>query len=361
MYLPEKGYKRLFVITFYLLIGIITIWFLLKYLSLVLVPFIASWVLAYYLQKPLSLFEKRLHLPRRLSAVLFILIAVSVASFLFFRLLSGIFSELTTINADTVSKSVISFFKSSEKVIEKYLPEKLVNAENLSSKLRDGMATALAELLTGAIEKIPSIITYLVAFIPRLIIISVIFLFSAYYLASDFTEINGFLLSQFNKKASAFMVEMKAIFFEIISKFIKAYLILYVITFFVMLLGLLLIGVKFAFIMAILIATVDLLPVLGSGTVLIPWSIISIFSKDYGMAIKLIVLYIVITFIHQMLQPRLIGGAVGLHPLASLLSIFTGYAVMGIFGMFLFPIVLIIAKTLSDRGKLHLWKTKNAP
>ena len=358
MYLPEKGYKRLFVIAFYATLGVIALWFSFKYLTIVLFPLLIAWVLAFYLQKPVDLLYKKLHLPRKLSAVLFIILALSAAAFIFSKILNGIFSELSSINTEKASESVVSFFDSIEKAADKYIPQNLISDESLSTKLREGALNALIELLTGAVEKIPSFITSFISFIPRLLIITVIFLFSSFYLTSDYSKINGFVLSQLNSRASRFMIEAKAIFFDVISKFLKAYLILYVITFFVMLAGLLLIGVRFAFVMALIIATVDILPILGSGTVLIPWSIISLFSKDYSMAIKLVVLYLVITFIHQMLQPKLIGATAGIHPLASLLAIFTGYAVMGIFGMFLFPVLLIILKILNERGRIALWKTK---
>ncbi len=357
MYLPEKGYKRLFVITFYASLGIIALWFSFKYLTIVIFPLLIAWVLAFYLQKPVDLLYKKLRFPRKLSAVLFIMGALAITVFIFSKIFNGIFSELSSINTEKASESVVSFFDSIEKAADKYVPKRFISEEGLSAKLREGALTALVELLTATLERIPSLITSFISFIPRLLIITVIFLFSSFYLTSDYAQINNFVLSQLNSRASRFITEAKAIFFDVISKFLKAYLILYVITFFVMLVGLLLIGVKFAFIMALVIATVDILPILGSGTVLIPWSIVCLFSKDYGMAIKLIVLYLVITFIHQMLQPKLIGATAGIHPLASLFAIFTGYAVMGIFGMFLFPVLLIILKTLNDRGRITLWKS----
>jgi len=361
MYLPEKGYKKLFVITFYAFLTVFAIWFSLKYLTIVLFPFLISWVLAFYLQKPILFLNKKLHLPKKLSATLFIIGAICVTAFIFSKILNGIFSELSLIDTESVSKSVVSFFDSAGNIVDKYLPQSLVSNEGLATKLREGTVSALIEVVTGTLEKLPSLVTRFISFIPRLLIILVIFLFSSFYLSSDYVKINSFLISQFNKRASAFLIEAKNIFFEVVSKFLKAYLILYVITFFVMLAGLLLIGVRFAFIMAVIIATVDILPILGSGTVLIPWSIISVFSHDYALAIKLILLYVTITFIHQILEPRLIGAVAGIHPLASVLAIFTGYSIMGVFGMFSFPVLLIILKTLNDRGRIKLWKTKNAP
>lgn len=106
--------------------------------------------------------------------------------------------------------------------------------------------------------------------------------------------------------------------------------------------------------MALLIAFADALPIVGSGTVLIPWAIICGMEGDINLAIALIVLYIIITIVRQLLEPKIVSNQIGIHPIFTLIAMYTGYKVMGITGLLIGPIVLIILKpifeTLINKG-----------
>ncbi len=363
MYLPEPGYKRIFVTILYLILGAAALIFAWKYLFVVLIPFLIAWVIAYFLQKPIIFLKKKCRIPKKLSAIILVLLVIGIISGLVFLTIDKLFDELSSLyefaknNSKEIASSVTSTFEKLERTINRFPLSRFFDVDDLGAQLRKTALDGLLGFASSSVEKIPSFISSVVSLVPNLIIFVIILIFSAFYLTSDFVRVNQFVLTQFNEKITRFMVEFKSIFFDIITKFIKAYILLFFITFGVMLLGLALIGVRFAFIVALIIAIVDLLPILGSGTVLIPWSVFSLVSGEYSMAIKIILLYIAITFIRQMLQPRIVGDFIGLHPLASLLSMFIGYAVMGITGMFIFPIVLIILKTMNDRGTIRLWKT----
>ena len=367
MYLPEPGYKRLFVIILYVILGCGALFFAWKKLFIVLIPFLISWILAYLLQKPIDFLKSKCRIPKPISSIVLILIVISIVSGIIFLICDKIFDELTYLyefakgHSDELTNSVTKTFEGIEEAIGKLPFSKHFDAEKLSGKIKSTATDSLLNLLSSAIEKIPNFLTSLVSLLPKLMIFVIILIFSAFYLTSDFTRVNSFVLKQFNSKVTSFLVEFKTIFFDVISKFIKAYLLLFVITFLIMLIALALIGIEFAFIVALLIAVVDILPILGCGAVLIPWSIVCLILGNYALAIELILLYIAITFIRQMLQPRIIGDFIGLHPLASLISMFLGYAVMGISGMFIFPIVLIILKTMNDRGTIRLWKKIDPP
>ncbi len=362
MYLPEPGYKRIFVVILYVLLGAAAAIFAWKYLFIVLIPFLIAWILAYFLQRPIAFLKDKCRIPKKLSAIVLIFLFISIVSGLLILVFDKLFRELSSLydfakaNTTVIADSITNTFDKVEKAVDKLPLAKFFNVDDLGDKLRQTLSEALFNLASTSVEKIPSFLSSIISLVPNLLIFIIILIFSAFYLTSDFTRINQFVLTQFNQKVTNFMVEFKSIFFNVITKFIKAYILLFFITFAVMFLGLAIIQVRFAFVVALVIAIVDLLPVLGSGTVLIPWSVVSILSGDFSMAIKIILLYVAITFIRQMLQPRIIGDFIGLHPLASLLSMFIGYAVMGIVGMFVFPIVLIILKTMNDNKTITLWK-----
>ena len=89
---------------------------------------------------------------------------------------------------------------------------------------------------------------------------------------------------------------------------------------------------------AFLIAFVDLLPVLGCGTVLVPWAILSFFIGRSGLGIGLLVVYLITLFAHQMAEPKIVGSSIGLHPVLSLALVILGLRLYGLFGMLLLPL-----------------------
>ena len=141
--------------------------------------------------------------------------------------------------------------------------------------------------------------------------------------------------------------------------YLKAELILVVISFFISLVGLYIFyflgwNIEFPLIIALGIAFVDALPIFGSGTVMIPWTGILAFSGDIKLAIGVFVLWCIMSIVRQFVEPRIVSGQIGIHPIFTLIAMYTGFKFIGIWGLLLGPIVLIILKniygTLIDRG-----------
>jgi len=141
-----------------------------------------------------------------------------------------------------------------------------------------------------------------------------------------------------------------------IGNYIKAYAIILLITFALLLMGFMMLGMKNSLSLAVLVAFVDILPVLGVGIVLIPWAIFSFIVGDTATAVAIALLYAVIAVTRQIIEPHIIGKRTGLHPLVTVIALYIGFNVMGFFGMILFPFIMIIIKYLNDSGKLRLWK-----
>ena len=141
--------------------------------------------------------------------------------------------------------------------------------------------------------------------------------------------------------------------------YLKAESILVLISFSIVLIGLLIfdfigMNVKYPIIMALTIAFVDALPILGSGTVIIPWAVISASNGDIKLAIALIIMYVVIIVVRQLIEPKIVSIHIGIHPIFTLIAMYTGFKLIGVIGMFIGPIILIILKnifeTMIDNG-----------
>ena len=106
--------------------------------------------------------------------------------------------------------------------------------------------------------------------------------------------------------------------------------------------GLMILGVKYSLVLAVLIAVLDFLPIFGTGTVLLPWAVVKLFSAEYPYAAGLILIYITTQVVRQIIQPKIVGDSMGLPPLITLFLLYMGYKVKGIAGMILaVPIGLI--------------------
>ena len=104
--------------------------------------------------------------------------------------------------------------------------------------------------------------------------------------------------------------------------------------------------IDYPFLLAVSIAIVDILPILGVGTVLNPWALWLLLTGNYGFAIAVFVTYVLIFIIRQFLEPKLVSKQFGIHPIITLFAMYAGFKVAGVFGLILGPIALMIIKCI---------------
>ena len=143
---------------------------------------------------------------------------------------------------------------------------------------------------------------------------------------------------------------VQSAFKTIIKSYISSYLLVMLITFAEISAGLLIIRVENALLIAMVIAVFDILPIVGSGMILAPWAVILLIQGQTGRGIGIVILYAVVVIARQIMEPKLVGKRVGLHPLATLICLWVGAKALGIAGMFGFPITLLILKDLHAGG-----------
>ena len=147
-----------------------------------------------------------------------------------------------------------------------------------------------------------------------------------------------------------------------LKKMIRAYCLIILITTFELTVGfyiLKFIGVfdsPYIIFIAVAIAFIDIIPVLGTGTVLLPWAVISFITGNIGMGIGLLVMYVVILVIRQIIEPKLVAGQVGLPPIATIIAMYVGSKTLGVLGFFILPFIVILIKVYNDAGLIHVFK-----
>ena len=171
--------------------------------------------------------------------------------------------------------------------------------------------------------------------------------------AQSGVKIKELFLSFFSEEKRKYIIKTKRTATKAIGKLLKAYITIMVITFAEMFLGLFLlklIGVydgSYITIISFVTCIIDIIPVLGTGTVLIPWALYNLIFGNFGMGIGLVVIYAVVTVIRQIIEPKLVANQAGLPAIVTIMAMFLGVRIFGAFGIILLPFTVIILKLLS--------------
>ncbi len=352
-------------------------------------PFIFAFFISMLLQKPICTIAKRTPLKKPFLAF----IAVMLLAFIFVGLLTligtSIYNEIKGIIAklSQTFESIPDFIQKTELWIIgllEPLPDSIENsAADSVSSLSQKLLTAyynqdFSVLTSGRSSEMNFDVSALLAplsgvistagKVPAFLISIVVFFIATFFMTADYDRIVFFIKRQLPEGRKDALSKTKALTLSTLGKMIKAYFLIICITFTELLIGLSaldLFGIysgRYKVVISLCIAIVDIFPILGSGTVLIPWGIISLFFGNYALGIGLLILYVIITVLRQYIEPKLVAGQLGLPPTATLISMYLGLKLFGVFGIFLLPLTITILKVLNDDGVIHLWRAsaKNA-
>lgn len=196
--------------------------------------------------------------------------------------------------------------------------------------------------------------------IPGLIVKLVLTVVSTFFMASDFDGLIGAAKKVMPSEKEAAAGRILDYTKNVLLIYIKSYAFLFLLTFVELLVGFLVLRIPYAVLLALAIAVFDILPVLGTGGVLLPWAVVLLVMGNMPLAVGLAVLYIIITVIRNIAEPKIVGKQIGLHPLATLIFMFVGLRVLGIVGMFLFPVALSLLVNLEKNGMVKFfWKKES--
>ena len=326
-------------------------------------PFLVALLITFIIEKPVQLLSKKLKLPRGLAVAIVLLLFVTLFGgaiiFVFYKLISELWRLVQEISRLDI-QPVIDFLRN---ILERgqswyfNLPEGLANTieQTINSNIRN-----ITQIFSNISSKLMAAATYMAEFVvslPQVLIFIVISLAATYFMSRDRNKIAEFVYKQIPPSWASRLRFIKDDMILALVGFLKAQIVLMSITFFELLIGYLILDVKYAFFFALLTAVVDILPVLGTGTILIPAAIFYFISGNLAKGFGFLILYLTITAIRQAIEPRIVGKSLGLHPLVTLMSMYIGLRLFGVIGIFLGPIVVIIINTLQKVKILPSWKT----
>ena len=331
------------------------IYFTLKYLIVWLLPFVIGFIVALILQSPINFLTAKTGIPRALLSfllVFFIMNAIfALIGFIAYRL------YLETTDFVVFISDSAPEIKNAFNNISLWYSDFL---NTLPNDLSDIIQNSPAKLIDKAISYITGFISsstrWLLVNIPAILLTTVLSVVASFFMTNDYKKITRFILLQFNEKNRSVICNAKRLFLENILKMLRGYLFIMFITFLELIIGFTVLKLDYAIVLALIIAFLDILPVVGTGTALIPWSVISLFTGNTYMGIGLIIIYIFITIFRNIIEPKIIGRQVGLPPLVTLIAMYLGLKLFGFVGLFTFPILIIITAKLQENGMIRIWR-----
>ena len=221
----------------------------------------------------------------------------------------------------------------------------------------DALTETLTQIPAALSRRLLDALTRFAQHSPDLLLFTVTAALGSLFFSASWPRVTAFFRAQL---PAAFLRRLDGLGRDLKSSFggwLRTQLILMVITFFELLAAFLLLHVRGAGLLAGLTALVDALPIFGTGTVLFPWAAASLLLGDYGRGIGLLVAWGVTNLVRSAAQAKLLGDQIGLDPLASLLALYMGWRICGVWGMLLFPLLFVTLQQLNDKGVIRLWRT----
>lgn len=347
----SKVFKRIFSLALTLLIL-----FVIMKLSIFYLPFLIAFVLALLIEPAIKFLMKKLKWTRRLSSIIIIFISVVLLIGVIAWGAASLFTEASKLlqGSDEYFNKIQNLINNTlnNKSIMEKIPEELSNA---IINTENDLIHSLGNWITNTLNNIKVWIMQ----IPNLLFTFFFSLMALFFMCTDkiymIDQLEHHLPDIWTRKLTKHLREIN----KKLGHYLKAEATLISISFLISLTGLTIfklcgLNVPFPLLMALAVGFVDALPILGSSAVMIPWAVIEALNGDYVLAIALIILLSVMGVVRNILEPRLVSKHIGIHPVFTLIAMYTGYKIIGVFGMIIGPILLIVLKEiytpLIDKG-----------
>ncbi|MDF2960181.1 MAG: sporulation protein [Paenibacillus sp.] len=319
-------------------------------------PFLMALVVAIFLERLIQGLMKYARLSRVLAAA--IICTLFTAAMLGFFYLVGfkVVSELIEFwkyAPDYLNDAQRFFEDTSERTRIFYSTLPAGIAGQLQSLVETGLNT-LTENIRGIVTAVSGYFLGIAKTIPNLFVFFVVFVVGLYLISFGLPTFSQSFLNLFETKSRVKVISVLKDLRRALLGFMFAQFLISLLTYIVTLTGLLLLRVDYPLAIALLIIVVDVLPILGTSAVLVPWALYCILAGNVMLGIGLLILLVVIMLFRRLIEPKIIGDAVGINPLAALASMYIGFKLVGVVGLFLGPVLIIVYQALRRVGLLKI-------
>ncbi len=341
-----------------LVLTIVCIYLAIK-LAVFYTPFLIAIVISMLIEPLIKWTSKKTKLERKKSAIIVLVLVFAIIIGVLTFGITSLISEASNLLSGLNGYVDIAYGKIQE--ITSYIRfDGFENRQELNTIIQNStrnILDTLSNIITRFLQAILSAVTSL----PEIGIYTAITVIATYFICTDrlymLDQMEHHLPREWVKKIGNHVREIATY----LGNYLKAEFILIGIDFIIILIGLFTMNffgynIKYPLLVALGIGFVDALPLVGSGTVMVPWAIVSALNGDIRLAITILALFAIIIIVRQFLEPKIVSSQIGIHPIFTLISMYTGYKFIGILGMLVGPIILIILKSifgkLIDKGIL---------
>lgn len=330
------------------------------------IPFLIAVIVSLLVEPLIKKIVKKTKLTRKVSAIIVLLTIFSILVGLITWGIVTLITESTDLlqklnvyieNIYAKVNELVDKIDSKEIEIPKEFTDFLTSTFNNSVERISRYATDVLTNILQSLTKIPMIGIY-----------TAITILSTYFICTD----KFYIIDQLEHHLPRIWVKKFTMHFKAITQtlgnYLKAEFILIFITFVISVVSLYLLtflnfNITYPFLIALLIAFVDALPILGAGSILLPWAVISASNGNINLSICLIIIYVILLLTRQIVEPKIVSNQIGIHPIFTLLAMYTGFKIIGVAGLFIGPIILIVFKniygTMIDNGLVKSLLNKN--
>lgn len=316
-----------------------------KYVFVLALPFLIGWAVAFMVRPMAKKISSATNMPYRfISTTLTVLIVVGGIAIIVSALIYAISESWGFLSGLAEEDKLYEILEKITNPISGLLGDREGAAE-LEAHISSAVSSMISSLLSGLVGWITAFVTS----VPKVLIFILVTVIAAVYFSLDLENINAFFKRKLPKKVSDWLINFKNRFLSSLLKYLRAYLIIMLVTFIIMLFGFLVLGVKYAVLLAFVVALLDALPLIGVGTILVPWSVYQLIFGEIRLCIGLIILFVAHEIIRQFIEPKIIGKNLGIHPILSLFLLYAGYFTFGLLGLLLIPVLSVIVNILINK------------
>ncbi len=339
-----------------MLLGFLYLFF--RYVLYEILPFVLGFLIAFSLRPLIKLTMQHLPLPQKMISVFYLILfygtvgsAITILTIHCFRFLSGFVVHLPSLYESQIVPMLDQVFHMVQNWLTQVFHVSMIDWDQVYNQLSD----ALRSFTISGSASLFVMIKTIASSLPGILISFFITLLSSIFFTLDFPNISRFIMRQIPKNRHDDFYQLRHIVTDTILHYLYAYGKLMMITFMELSIGLWYLRVSHAIPIAFLISFFDIFPILGTGTILYPWIAVSLFHGQTKLAVGLLILHLIINIIRQIMEPKIVGKQLGVHPLIMLGCMFFGVKLFGFLGIFITPILVQIFARLNEEGWITIY------
>ena len=317
------------------------IFFTIKFLIPFFMPFIIGFVVAFILKPITCTISKKTSLSRKICGAVVVILAYCLLTISIWFVCAKIITAIQSFannNYGIFENEIVPAMKNLNQKINHTINNIFPKSNFIPSEVLENITNSIAESVAEISKSVVVWIAKISATIPNFLIGLTFAITSSIYIGADYVHITQTLIGLMPKNLKKWIIKTKGCTTSTIAKYIQAYLLLMALSFVVLTTGFFIIKIENPVGIAALVAICDAVPIFGSGLIVLPWIVCLAFMQNFNLALKIGVIFLIVSILRGFLEPKILGKQIGLHPVLILIAIYVGIKLFGFLGIVLIPI-----------------------